>query len=52
MKEPITIKYIARMSDIPSATVTVNVQYLLEEFPELKKMMKRSILNRKKEHNF
>ena len=39
MTEPITIKYIAKMSNIPSATVTINVKYLLAEFPELKKKM-------------
>ena len=42
MKEPISIKYIAKMSNLPSATVTLNVKYLLEAFPELKEMMKRN----------
>ncbi len=42
MKEPISIKYIAKMSNIPSATVTMNVKYLLEAFPELKKMMENN----------
>jgi len=37
MKEPITIKYIARMNDIPSSTISINVRYLLELFPEFKK---------------
>ena len=41
MNNQISIKYIAKMSGIPSATVTMNVKYLLAAFPELKEMMEK-----------
>ena len=36
----ITIAYLARINSIPPGTISMNVQYLLKAFPELKKQMR------------
>lgn len=38
----ITIAYLARINSIPPGTISMNVQYLLKAFPELKKQMRKS----------
>lgn len=38
----ITIAHIARTNSIPPGTISMNIQYLLDAFPDLKKQMRRN----------